>query len=108
MALYSIGAFCSISPLVSAFQGTVMRAKNKRAFVYPWITWCILVNLCTIAAGIWVELKYNAPVWVVILSGLFIVGHHTWFGLLGFSFVQSLLEARIENDEIELVQNEFF
>lgn len=67
-----------------------------------------MVNLCTIAAAILILLKYNAPVWVVILSGLFIVGHHTWFGLLGFSFVQSLSEVQIEHDEIELVQNEFF
>lgn len=67
-----------------------------------------MVNLCTIAAAILILLKYNAPVWVVILSGLFIVGHHTWLGLLGFSFVQSLSEVQIEHDEIELVQNEFF
>ena len=108
VAFYSIGVFCSISPLVSAFERTTVGAKNKRAFVYPGITWCILVNICIIAAAVLVLLKYNAPVWLIMMSGLFIVGHHTWFALLGFSFVQSLLELPTEHDEIELVQNEFF
>ena len=85
-----------------------MRAKNKRAFVYPWIAWCILMIICTIAAVILVLVKYDAPVWVVILGGLFNIGHHTWFGLLGVSFVQSLLEVPLEHDESEIVQNEFY
>lgn len=104
----AIGVFCSISPLLSSLQGTTLRAKNKRAFVYPWITWCILMIICTIAAVILVLVKYDAPVWAVILGGLFNIGYHTWFSLLGISFVQSLLEVPLEYDENEIVQNEFY
>ena len=85
-----------------------MRSKNKRAFVYPWITWCILVNLGTVGVAIWALLKYNIPVWLVILGGLFNIGYHTWLGLVGLSLVQSLMEVPNEDDVIAIVQNRFF
>ena len=104
----AVGVFCSISPLICTFRGTTVRSKNKRAFVYPWIIWYILVNLGTVGVVIWALLKYNVPVWFVILGGLFNIGYHTWFGLVGLSLVQSFMEVPNEDGVIGIVQNRFF
>ena len=106
VVFYAGGIFCSMSSLVCAFQVTIVRARSKRAFVYPWITWCILGIIIEIGVIIQVLLKYNFPVsvvyWKYLYIGLVQIVHCTCSGLIGFLFVQSLMEIPIELDEISI------